>query len=89
MKRQTPFGPKLADVKAAQTKHGRVMALSCSVGNGTFCLKGTVGHVDPGQQELFDEMISFPNGGHDDLVDAAAMGVAHLIGKPDPRAITP
>jgi phage terminase large subunit-like protein len=43
------------------------------------------GGVHPGQQELWDEMVTFPCGGHDDLVDAAAMGVAYLLERVEPR----
>lgn len=38
-----------------------------------------------GQQELFDELTTFPFGAHDDLLDAAATGAAYLLDQPDPR----
>lgn len=38
-----------------------------------------------GQQELFDELTTFPFGAHDDLLDAAATGAAYLLDRPDPR----
>jgi phage terminase large subunit-like protein len=41
--------------------------------------------VDPSQQELLDEMLSFPVGKHDDLLDAAAFGTAFLLDTPEPR----
>jgi phage terminase large subunit-like protein len=49
---------------------------------------GTVscqGRVHPGQQELWDEIVTFPCGGHDDLADAAAMGVGYLMERVEPR----
>jgi phage terminase large subunit-like protein len=53
--------------------------------NGSLCLRGRGGVVDPGQQELLDEMLAFPVGRHDDLLDAAAFGTAHLLDTPEPR----
>ncbi len=41
--------------------------------------------VDPSQQALFDEMILFPVGEHDDLLDAAAMGTEYLLNTREPR----
>jgi hypothetical protein len=41
--------------------------------------------VHPSQQALFDEMTTFPFGEHDDLLDAAAFGTAHLLGQREPR----
>ena len=41
--------------------------------------------VGPGQQELFDEMMVFPFGEHDDLLDAVATGTAYLLNHPEPR----
>ena len=58
---------------------------SIPVQNGTVRLKGRVGIVDAGQQELFDEMASFPFGDRNDLVDAAATGAEHLLGIRQPR----
>jgi phage terminase large subunit-like protein len=41
--------------------------------------------VVPGQQDLFDEMTTFPAAEHDDLADAAAFGTEWLLGRPPPR----
>ena len=48
-------------------------------------MKGTTWIVDTSQQELFDEMTSFPFGSHDDLLDASATGVEYLLGQGQPR----
>ena len=34
---------------------------------------------------LLDEMLSFPVGKHDDLLDATAFGTAFLLDTPEPR----
>ncbi len=61
------------------------------VQNGAFLLRGVgegggvVGVVDPSQQELLHEMLSFPVGQHDDLLDASAFGTAFLLDTAEPR----
>ena len=62
-------------------------AFSVQVRNGGFRLKGIGGLVDPTQQELMDEMTTFPVGEHDDLLDAAATGTAYLLGVRETRVI--
>jgi predicted phage terminase large subunit-like protein len=88
MTRHAPFGPKVHDVSQSRDKTSRVAAFSVQVANGSFRLKGNRGQVDPTQQELFDEMTTFPVGEHDDLVDAAATGTAFLLGATEPRVFT-
>jgi len=83
--RHARFGPKIKSVVQTKDKLSRVHAFSVPVENGTFRLKGDRGRVDPGQQELWDEMVTYPCGGHDDLLDAAAMGTAHLLERVEPR----
>jgi predicted phage terminase large subunit-like protein len=85
MTRQAAFGPKVRDVTQSKDKGSRVAAFSVPVANGSFRLKGSGGVVDPGQQELLDEMTTFPVGEHDDLLDAAATGTAYLLGVVEPR----
>jgi phage terminase large subunit-like protein len=85
MMRQAPFGPKVRVVTQTKDKGSRVAAFSVPVANGAFQLMGRDGVVDPGQQELLDEMTTFPVGEHDDLLDAAATGTADLLNAVEPR----
>jgi predicted phage terminase large subunit-like protein len=83
---QEPFHGLIRDVQPSGKKEARVEIFGLHVNAGKFLLKGMdETTVDPAQQELFDQMISFPAGDHDDLVDAAAMGTAWLIANPEPR----
>jgi hypothetical protein len=41
--------------------------------------------VDPAQQALFDEMMTFLFGEHDDLLDTPATGMAYLLDRPELR----
>lgn len=83
------FGPRLVPVVQSQAKWARVAGLSVRVQGKAFLLRaGPAGEVDAGQRELWDEMVSFPVGPSDDLVDAAAMGVEYLLkdaGRREPR----
>lgn len=84
--RHARFGGKVLGVTQARSKAARTAVFAVPVQNGTVRLKGDGrGGVDPGQRELFDEMTTFPFGPHDDLLDAAATGCEHLLGRPDPR----
>jgi len=84
--RQSRFGPRVRGVTQSKDKAVRIAAFSVAVQNGSVRLKGDGGgDVDPGQRPLFDEMVSFPFGEHDDLVDAAATAAAHLLNQPEPR----
>ena len=53
--------------------------------NGSVTLKGHAGIVDAGQRELFEELTTYPFGAHDDLADATAAAVEHLLSRPAPR----
>lgn len=83
--RQTNFGSRIQSVKQHTSKASRVGVFAVPVQNGTLRLKGNAGIVDAGQQELFDEMTTFPFGGHDDLLDATATGTEYLQGQRQPR----
>jgi predicted phage terminase large subunit-like protein len=85
MTRQAAFGPKVREVCQSKDKGSRVAAFSVPVANGGFRLKGSAAGVDPGQQELMDEMTTFPVGEHDDLLDATATGTAYLLNAAEPR----
>jgi predicted phage terminase large subunit-like protein len=79
------FGGKVRDVVHSRDKFARVTSFGVRVQNGAFRLRGRGGVVDPSQQELLDEMLAFPVGRHDDLLDAAAFGAAHLFEMREPR----
>ena len=84
--RHTRFGPKIQGVTQTRDKMSRAHALSIPVQNGSFRLHGrNASHVHAAQQELFDELTTFPFGEHDDLLDAAATGTAYLLDRPEPR----
>jgi len=81
----TGFGPRISGHKQHKSKACRIAVFGVSVQNGSVKLKGHAGVVEPGQQELFDEMASFPFGEHDDLIDATASGVEYLLHRREPR----
>ncbi|HKB01805.1 MAG TPA: hypothetical protein VKD90_06275 [Gemmataceae bacterium] len=85
MIRQAGFGPKVQEVKQTKDKGSRAAVFSVPVQNGTFRLKGSGGGADPAQQELLDEMVTFPLGEHDDLLDAAMTGTEYLVGTREVR----
>jgi predicted phage terminase large subunit-like protein len=85
MVRHARFGPRVRGVTQVRDKASRVQAFSVLVENGTFRLKGHASGPDPGQQTLFDEMVTFPVGEHDDLLDAAAFGANELLAARPPR----
>jgi hypothetical protein len=58
-----------------------------AVANGGLRLLGAEGGgggVDESQRALYEEMIAFPHGEHDDLLDAAAMRTSYLLTRPEP-----
>jgi len=57
--------------KAEGDKHQRAAWLAVHIENGKIKLRGTpMGGVHPAQQDLFDELTTFPAAEHDDTLDA-------------------
>lgn len=83
--RRTRFGPKVLGEAATRGKDARIAALSVAVQNGSVKLKGHGGVVDAAQRELFEQLTTYPFATHDDLADATAAGVEHLLSRHDPR----
>lgn len=84
--RHARFGPRVHGITQSRDKLARMIAFGVSVQNGTFRLQGGQnGGVVAGQQQLYDEMTTFPAAEHDDLADAAAFGAVWLLGRPEPR----
>lgn len=84
--RHTRFGAKVRGVVQTRDKMSRMNALALAVQNEKVLLRGADPlHVHAAQQALFDEMTMFPFAEHDDLADALATGVKHLLEQPDPR----
>jgi predicted phage terminase large subunit-like protein len=84
--RHARFGPRVKGITQSADKAARVAGFSVAVENGAFRLRGDGrGRPDPGQQALYDELVTFPFGDHDDLLDAAATGTAHLLDRRPPR----
>jgi len=79
MIRHAKFGPKIRSVVQSKSKASRFAAFSVAVQNGTVTFQ------TQSQRELIDEMTTFPHGMHDDLLDATATGVEHLLGHREPR----
>ncbi len=87
MIQRTRFGPRVLGRAETRAKDSRIAALSVAVQNGRVKLIGKT-QVDPTQRELFDEMTTYPFGSHDDLADACAAAVEHLLMKVEPRIWT-
>ncbi len=85
MTRHARFGSKVKEIVHSRDKHARVNSFGVRVENGAFLLRGEGGRVHPSQQALLDEMLAFPLGKHDDLLDAAAFGTAYLLDVQEPR----
>ncbi len=83
--RRTRFGPKVLGEAATRGKDARIAALSVAVQNGSVKLKGHGGIVDASQRELFEQLTTYPFATHDDLADATAAGVEHLLSRHEPR----
>lgn len=83
--RRTRFGPKVLGEAATRGKDARIAALSVAVQNGSVTLKGNGGLVDASQRELFEQLTTYPFATHDDLADATAAGVEHLLSRKEPR----
>ena len=72
--RHASFGPKVLGVQQSRSKLARFSAFAVIVQNGSFQVK-----ADGSQQNLWEEMASYPFGERDDLLDAAATGTMQLL----------
>jgi predicted phage terminase large subunit-like protein len=85
LQREQPFGYKVQGVKQTSSKASRIAMFGSQIQAASCLLQGIdAATVDPAQQQLFDQMIAFPAGDHDDLVDAAAMGTEYLLSQREP-----
>ncbi|CAN5488501.1 hypothetical protein BH11PLA2_BH11PLA2_52190 [soil metagenome] len=78
--RHASFGPKVVGVTQSRSKLARFSAFAISVQNGSFLTA-----TDGSQENLQHEMMSYPFGEHDDLLDAAATGTMRMLNARQPR----
>ncbi|MBX7105176.1 MAG: hypothetical protein K1X57_13930 [Gemmataceae bacterium] len=82
-------GGRVQSLTNQRDKRDRLAAFAARLQCGAFLLRGDgKSGVDPAQQELFDELLAFPLGEHDDLADAAAFGTEWLLHRPEPRVFS-
>jgi predicted phage terminase large subunit-like protein len=85
MVQRTTFGSRVQGITHSRSKSARIAALSVAVQNGSVRLLGTTGQCHPSQRELYEQLTQYPFASHDDLADACATAVEHLLRHHDPR----
>ena len=86
LQRHPGFGHRVRLVTQTRAKPGRIAVFAIQVERGEFLLHGLDAEtVVPGQAALREQMLIYPHGDHDDLLDAAALGAEHLLTRREPR----
>ncbi len=85
MTQRTRFGSRVVGKPQTRSKASRIAALSVAIQNGSVRLLGQGQQCQADQRELFEQLTQYPFASHDDLADACATAVEHLLKQQEPR----
>jgi len=85
LQQRTSFGSRVVPVVQSRSKASRVASLAVTIETQRFRLRGHGADTHPTQRPLREELLNFPHGARDDLLDAAAMACEYLLARPEPR----